>query len=367
MGDKRPPARHPARERVVGTVLVYINMAVVAFVLSVFISIDPSPRRVEDLSWGYLDDHIFPQSDPEYLEWCLQWFTARQCGGPVKMSGYFSLRTAYITYRAWDQFNGNYSLVPVTYNIRYSSSESSCILPYGNICEECYDDSTASAAFTLLLLIIQTLVLIDQLRDSSGRVIEESEDHRRKGLYIVAYISCFVCALVAYNTMIYGCMDKVPVDFSLGPMPILLLATMIANIIQTFLELVWLNASKPPNDVGPDHTKKSKSADNDKWSKPPSRNVAAPAEDPFSLSDKRAEPTGAAAQQPPAREAGAPSKPDFHDPFANMSPTSNATSQGDDGGYTDVAPREAPPGNWGPRSPPPFVPAQHSPEPTSQA
>lgn len=354
--SKKTPTRHPARERVVGMVLLFINMAVVACALSVFISIDPSPSRVEDLSWGYLDDHIFPANDTEYQVWCANWFTQTQCSGPVKMSGYFSLRTAYIWYRSWDQFNGNYSLGPVVYNVRYSSSADSCILPYtptsNNVCDECDNKSTIAAVFVMVLLIIQTVVLIDQLRDSSGRVIDESQDHRRKGWYIIVYVVSFVCGIIAYNTMVHGCLEKFPVEYKLGPMPILLLATMLANIIQTLLEVIWLNASKPAK-IAPDIKKPS----NEKWSKPPSRNTAAPATDPFALTDKQAEAAGHSS----ANEAAAPNKPNFHDPFADMSPKSN---EDEDAGYTDVAPREAPPGSWGPRSPPPFVPAQHGGSPS---
>jgi len=95
----RPQPRHPARERVVGVTLVYINIVVVLFVLAAFISIDPSPAIIEDLSWGYLDDHQFQGNDTVYINWCNRFFEPQACTAPIKMSGYFALRSARVTYR----------------------------------------------------------------------------------------------------------------------------------------------------------------------------------------------------------------------------------------------------------------------------
>jgi len=133
----RPQPRHPARERVVGVTLVYINIVVVLFVLAAFISIDPSPAIIEDLSWGYLDDHQFQGNDTVYINWCNRFFEPQACTAPIKMSGYFALRSARVTYRAWDQFFGNFSLDPTTLTVKYSEDDNSCVLPFGDVCDDC--------------------------------------------------------------------------------------------------------------------------------------------------------------------------------------------------------------------------------------
>lgn len=57
---------------------------------------------VEDLSWGYLDDHRFTLNDTVYTDWCNKFFEPEQCEAPIKMSGYFALRSAKVTYRVSD-------------------------------------------------------------------------------------------------------------------------------------------------------------------------------------------------------------------------------------------------------------------------
>jgi len=327
--------------------LVYINIVVVLFVLAAFISIDPSPAIIEDLSWGYLDDHQFQGNDTVYINWCNRFFEPQACTAPIKMSGYFALRSARVTYRAWDQFFGNFSLDPTTLTVKYSEDDNSCVLPFGDVCDDCDANATTAAAFTLILLIVQIFVLIDQLRDMSGRVIDESEDYRVRSLYIGAYGFSFVCGVVAYVTMKYGCLMKVPMMLSTGPMSILMMAVIFATLVQLVLEFVWLNATRPSNEVNPDGTIEHLK-DADGWSKPVKRDSVAPPGDPFAIDKQpasRGRPGSKRSTQPPpiTTHGNAPTKPDFYDPFEAAPPRDSGAEPA-----------------TSPRSPPSFVPTQHT-------
>lgn len=241
--------------------------------------------------------------------------------------------------------------------------------------------ATTAAAFTLLLLIIEFFVLIDQLRDVSGRVIAESEDHRAKGVYVGAYTAAFICAIIAYTTMKYGCLMKVPMMLTTGPMSILMIAVVAATVVQLFLEvslvchihqmlscplppsslvrsltlvtrqMIWLNATRPSNNVSP-QSDGGKSSET--WKKPPTRQVAAPADDPFAFDSRslRKEPSSPVVQ---SHHAAAPNKPDFYDPFEARQ--QSAEQGGEGGGPPKVK-------GFNARSPPPFVPTQHGRSPS---
>jgi hypothetical protein len=115
-------------------------------------------------------------------------------------------------------------------------------------------------------------------------------------------------------------------------------------------QLVWLNATKPIGKVSP----LSERQGTDTWEKPPNHKSAATPNDPFDIHATTKSPPHATHQ--PAHAAGAPSKPDFYDPF-------DKTSEAD----MDLSSRStlAPPQGFNARSPPPFVPTQHTSSPAT--
>jgi hypothetical protein len=115
-------------------------------------------------------------------------------------------------------------------------------------------------------------------------------------------------------------------------------------------QLVWLNATKPIGKVSP----LSERQGTDTWEKPPNHKSAATPKDPFDIHATTKSPPHATHQ--PSHAAGAPSKPDFYDPF-------DKTSEAD----MDLSSRStlAPLQGFNARSPPPFVPTQHTSSPAT--
>lgn len=263
----KPDPRNPRQERVLGTTLIYIDVVLIFFALVAFISMNQTPRVIEDLSWAYIDDHVFSSGDSVYTAWCTNFFDPAQCAAPVKVSGYFGLRSATLTFRAWDQFHGNYSLSPTTRTVDYRSKRTACAIPFGEVCAECDDRADAAAAFTFILLVLQIVALVDQLRhQASGSEI------RAGGWHVGVYIGSFVCALVAYLAMRYGCIEEVPLDLKYGPISILMIASILGTLVQVGLEIKYLSAASPAAAVSPA---------SEEWKTPPTRSKVAPSTDPF--------------------------------------------------------------------------------------
>lgn len=254
--DEKPPAYYNTsdEENKVANCQDALSLASLIFsilnvilLIVVFSSAASSSDAIEALNWGYVDDYSLP-TGPSYQEWCALHFTDEQCKETIKISGYFGLRNAYLTFRAYSTDSGSFVLEPRTEIIRYGTQtdKTECKIPDGGACAEC-DESTGTAiAFAVFLFLFQLAVMLNQwfnLFASSGY----------RPAYVVAQLVSFVFAIIVVGTVENHCLDDIPMDVDNGAMVVLVAGICVFCALQIILQCFLFYAMRLYNSRSPVH------------------------------------------------------------------------------------------------------------------